>query len=144
MSTVKTIIKGTWDGKLDGSGVLQGEQLNAKISIPKEIGGSGNGADPKELLIASATSCYLASIVFLLERRNIPVKQLSIQTEATKSKEGLSIIHYPKIVLTKEATEHHIQSVEKVLIGADRGCEIGNMLKKSGVTIEVQGEVLLQ
>lgn len=144
MTTFKTKIHTTWEGALTGSGLLRGEHLNTTLAIPKYIGGSGEGVDPKELLIASASTCYVASIVLLLERRNLPIVELTIQTEATKSRERWHIIHYPQIVLSKESTEQHIQSAKKVLIGADRGCEIGNLLKKSGMTIEVKGEVSLQ
>lgn len=139
--TIKKIIRTNWNGAVTGSGLLQGDKLKTNVAIPKEIGGSSEGADPKELLIASASSCYLASIVFLLERRNLPVVELSIQTEATKTRDSWHIIHYPKIVLSTEASDQQKQSAEKVLKGADRGCEIGNLLKKSGVTIEVKGEV---
>lgn len=138
---IKNLVHTNWDGKLGGNGTIQGEKLKTKVAIPKELGGSGEGTDPKELLIASTSSCYLASIVFLLERRNLPVVELSIQTEATKTRNNWHIIHYPKIILSTEATDQQKQSVEKVLKGADRGCEIGNLLKKSGVTIEVKGEV---
>jgi peroxiredoxin-like protein len=144
MAELKTNVKAVWNGGTTGNGTLKAEYLNTKIAVPKSLGGSGNGADPKELLVSSATTCYIATLTFMLESRKLPVVEHAVNSEATISDNGFKITHYAQIVLSADATEAQIQSAQRAIEGADRGCEVGNLLKKADVTIEVQGNVSLK
>jgi len=118
--------------------------LDTKIAIPKALKGSGNGADPKELLVSSAAACYVETLTAILENRKLPVEDHSLQTEATLFNNELKISHFPKIVLSADATEAQVQSAKRTLKAADRACNVGNLLKKAGVDIELQGNVFLK
>jgi osmotically inducible protein OsmC len=68
--------------------------------------------------------------------------ELALDSGANISvKEGFKITHYPNLVLSADATEEQIQSAHKATEAEDKGCEVGNMLKKADVQIEVQGKV---
>jgi peroxiredoxin-like protein len=144
MAELKTNVHITWNGGTTGNGTLKAEYLDTKVAIPTPLGGSGNGADPKELLVSSASTCYIATLTYILESRKLPVVELIMNSEASISDKGFNITHTPHIVLASNATEDQVQSAERAIEGADKGCEVGNLLKKAGVFIEVQGKVSLK
>lgn len=142
MANSKTNLKTIWDGNTKGNGNIKGNYLETKIAIPEVLGGSGEGTDPKELLLSSATACYTMTLVAMLATRKLPVSELIVDSEATNSKEeGFKFIHYPHVLLSADATEEQIQSVNRTIVAADKGCTIGNMLKKADVQIEIKGKV---
>ncbi|MCO0600414.1 OsmC family protein [Peribacillus butanolivorans] len=141
MAVMKINVNAIWDGGVTGNGTLKVEYLDTKIAIPTSLGGSGNGANPKEVLVASVTTCYAATLTFVLESRKLPVAELTVNSEASISDNEFKIIHYPHIVLSAGATEEQIQSAQRATEAADKGCDVGNILKKADVKIEVQGKV---
>jgi peroxiredoxin-like protein len=144
MDNVKTKVKAVWNGGIMGTGSLKGENVDTQIAISKSSGGNGNGAEPQELLVCSATTCYIETLTYMLESRKLPVVELMINSEATVSEDGFHIIHYPKIILDTNATEELIQSTYRVIEGADRGCKVGNLLRKAGIIINIEGKVTIQ
>jgi lipoyl-dependent peroxiredoxin len=144
MAEMKTNLNIVWQGGATGNGTLKAEYLDTNIAIPKSLGGSGNGTDPKELLVSSATTCYITTLAYMLESRKLPVVELTISSEGTISDDGFTITHAPQIVLSADATENQVQSAERAIEGADKGCEVGNLLKNAGVVIEAKGKVSLK
>ncbi|MBT2730475.1 OsmC family protein [Bacillus sp. ISL-75] len=102
------------------------------------------GANPKEVLVASVTTCYAATLTFVLESRKLPVAEVTVKSEANISDNEFKITHYPHIVLSENATEEQIQSAQRAAETADKGCDVGNLLKKADVKIEIQGKVSLK
>ena len=141
MADMKINVNANWDGGVTGNGTLKAEYLDTKIAIPTSLGGSGNGANPKEILVSSVTTCYAATLTFALESRKLPVVELTVNSEANISENEFKITHYPQIVLSAEATEEQIHSAQRATEAADKGCEVGNLLKKADVKIEIQGKV---
>lgn len=137
-------LKTVWNGGTKGTGTITGDKLETGIAIPIASGGSGEGSNPTDLLAASAASCYAMTLIALTAARNLPVIGFTMETEAVNSKEkGLKIIHYPKVKLPENATEEEIKFVERAFTTSDMGCHIGNLLKKAGGSIDIQGEVLI-
>lgn len=144
MDQSKTTLNMEWNGNKSGSGKVEGGYLKTEIAIPQAFGGSGQGTEPKELLVTSAATCFLMTLVSMLEARELVVESLKMHSEASASKEeGLKITHYPSIVMPTGATEEEVQSVDRTFAAADRNCDVGNMLKKAGVQIHVNGDVSL-
>ncbi|MFC5530456.1 OsmC family protein [Cohnella yongneupensis] len=141
MPDMKVKVNGAWDGGVKGNGTLKTDFIDTKIAIPAPLGGSGNGAHPKEVLVSSVTTCYTATLVFMLESRKLPVAELTVHSEANISDNEFKITHHPHIVLSSNATPEQIESAQRATEAADKGCEVGNMLKKADVKIEVQGKV---
>lgn len=69
MADLKTNLKTVWDGNTKGNGRIKANFLETNIAIPESLGGSGEGAEPKELLITSAAACYTMTLVTMLETR---------------------------------------------------------------------------
>ncbi|RLL48465.1 osmotically inducible protein OsmC [Oceanobacillus piezotolerans] len=141
MADMKINVNAVWNEGVTGNGTLKSENLDTKIAIPTFLGGSGKGANPKEVLVSSVTTCYAATLTFALESRKLPVAELIVNSEANISDNEFKITHYPHIVLSADATEEQIQSAQRATEAADKGCEVGNLLKKADVKIEIQGKV---
>lgn len=144
MAEMKTNLNIVWHGGTTGNGTIKAEYLDSKIAIPTSLGGSGDGTDPKELLVSSAATCYITTLAYMLETRKLPAVELTMNSEATIADNGFKITHDPQIVLSADATENQIQSAQRAIDGADKGCEVGNLLKKAGVVIEAKGKVSLK
>lgn len=127
---MKTNVNIVWQGGATGNGMLKADYLHTKVAIPTSLGGSGHGADPKELLVSSAATCFIATLTYMLESRKLPVVEHTINSKVMISKDGFNIIHFPQIILSADATEAQIQSAQRAIDGADKGCEVGNLLKK--------------
>jgi peroxiredoxin-like protein len=138
---LKSNVNIVWKSGLKGNGFLETEFLDTKIAIPAEFGGSGNGASPKEILVASAAACYTSVLVSMIESRYLPVVDLTVNSEEINSDDEFKIIHYPHIVLSGKATEKQIQAANRIFSLADKGCTVGNLLKKAGIKIEIQGNI---
>lgn len=144
MTELKTSLNIVWHGGATGNGTLKADYLDTKVAIPTSLGGSGTGTDPKELLVSSAATCYIATLTYMLESRKLPVVEHLINSEAVISDNGFNITHYPQIILSADVTETQIQSAQRAIEGADKACEVGNLLKNAGVVIEVEGKVSLK
>lgn len=141
MANMKVNVNAVWNDGVKGNGTLNANFLETKIAIPTSIGGSGDGANPKEVLVSSVTTCYTATLVFLLESRKLPVVALTVDSEANIADKEFKITHYPHIVLSSDATQEQIESAQRAAEAAEKGCEVGNLLKKADVKIEVQAKV---
>ncbi|WP_197233554.1 OsmC family protein [Priestia endophytica] len=138
---METNVKVVWHDGVKGNGSLKAEVLDTKIAVPTEFGGSGNGASPKEILIASATACYSSVLTSMIESRDLPIVEMTIESKGWISDNELKIIHHPHIVLSNNATKKQIQIAERLFVAADKGCTIGNLLKKADVKIEIIGQI---
>ena len=137
-------LKTVWNGSTKGSGTITADKMDAQIAIPTVSGGSGDGANPTELLAASAASCYAMTLIALTAARNLPVSSLSMATDAVNSKDrGLKIVHYPEVNMPKSATEEEIKFMERAFNTADMGCHIGNLLKRADAEIKIEGKITL-
>ena len=95
-------LKTVWNGSTKGSGTITADKMDTQIAIPTVSGGSGDGANPTELLAASAASCYAMTLIALTAARSLPVLSLSMATDAVNSKkQGLKIVHYPEVNMPK-------------------------------------------
>ncbi|WP_321792735.1 organic hydroperoxide resistance protein [Caballeronia sp. J97] len=65
----------TSTGGRDGRAISSDEQLNVKLSAPKELGGSGApGTNPEQLFAAGYSACFLSAMKFVAgqQKRAIP------------------------------------------------------------------------
>ncbi|WP_080848253.1 OsmC family protein [Cytobacillus gottheilii] len=138
-------LKIVWNGDSKGNGSLKAGNLETNVAIPESLGGSGEGAGPKELLISSAASCFTLTLVAMLEARKLPVSGLTVDSESSLSKEeGLKITHYPHITMSAEATEEQVQAAQRTFVSADKACAVGNLLKAANAQIDIEGKVTVQ
>ena len=65
----------TSTGGRDGRAISSDEQLNVKLSAPKELGGSGApGTNPEQLFAAGYSACFLSAMKFVAgqQKRAVP------------------------------------------------------------------------
>jgi len=140
MTDSKAALRAEWQGGPKGNGTLKGRHLDTQIAATPSVGGSGDGADPKELLISSVTACYVATLVFMLDSRKLSVAALSVDANADFSNDP-HVDLKPFVTLASGAGKEEIALAEKLIKGAEAGCKIGNLLKKAGVAIRIDGVV---
>lgn len=79
---------------MKGRGKIEADRLVTSIAIPTSLGGNGEGADPKTLLIASAVACYSMTLVAIVENRKLPIAGLTLESEGSDPKEaGFNVGH---------------------------------------------------
>lgn len=142
MTNAVNVLKTTWSGGTAGSGRLMSTTLDTKIAIPLALKGSGEGAHPKELLVASAASCYVMTLAAMMDARKLPEADITVETTLTGTPDaGLRIAHDTHIVFAESASAEEIQRAEVLVESADSACMVGNLLRKGGVEVTVQGHV---
>lgn len=55
----------TATGGRDGSAQTHDGQLNVKLSVPKEMGGAGQGVNPEQLFAAGYSACFLGAMKYV-------------------------------------------------------------------------------
>ncbi|MGO4306971.1 organic hydroperoxide resistance protein [Cupriavidus sp. RAF12] len=60
-------------GGRDGRAVTSDGQLDAKLAVPKEMGGNGAGLNPEQLFAAGYSACFLGAIRFVAGQQKINV-----------------------------------------------------------------------
>ncbi|MBM6606806.1 OsmC family protein [Enterobacteriaceae bacterium RIT814] len=140
MSTLET----SWTGLKQGKGNIEGNSFDFPIAIPESFGGTGHGADPKDLLKASAAACLIMTLAILLESRSIKADDIHIISELTGTKPAeLHIAHSVQISLTPDTTTDQQENARHLIFSAEKSCMIGNLLKAAGVKITVSGDISL-
>ncbi|WP_158553372.1 OsmC family protein [Peribacillus saganii] len=78
MANMKVNVNAVWNDGVKGNGTLNANFHETKIAIPASIEGSGDGANPKEVLVSSVTTCYTATLVFVLESKKLKLRIIHI------------------------------------------------------------------
>ncbi|WP_115717766.1 OsmC family protein [Gallaecimonas mangrovi] len=127
-------LKADWNGGVDGKGRIVAEDAAFDIAIPKPYGGAGTDTHPKELLVAAAQACFLATLRGITAMNKLPVEHLSVETKA-EAGDTFKISHQAEITLPAGSGEAEVTKAEALLEKADAICEVGNLVRKAGVQI---------
>ncbi|MDD1502964.1 MULTISPECIES: SACOL1771 family peroxiredoxin [unclassified Lysinibacillus] len=132
-----------WSEGRNGTGTIVADNLNTKISIPREMNGPGMGTNPDEMLLGAAATCYLITLATLLENSRIAVLDLSMQAEGfVDVTNGVftyeKIVHKPKIIV-QNLSERERKRINRLAEKAEQTCMISKALKGNvQITCEVQ------
>ncbi|HBP0978959.1 OsmC family protein [Comamonas sp. Y6] len=138
MADLTTKLTTTWTGLIQGGGRMASETVELPIAIPRSYGGTGAGSHPKELLMASATACYVMTLAGMMAARNLPLADVSVSSELSEvSKQTMQIVHEISVVLAAEASPEQIASAESLVEAADKSCMVGNLLRTAGVQVSI-------
>ena len=61
-------LKANWPGNRNDIGEIRAENLQTRVSIPKEMEGPGEGTNPDEMLLGAAATCYIITLAAMMER----------------------------------------------------------------------------
>lgn len=116
--------------------------MQTQIAIPVPKGGSGEGAEPQQLLMSSAVACYTMTLAYMLDRKKVPVAGFFMDTEGNIAKgDQLSITHRLHVVLNSGASNEDVTMAEALILQAEKDCHIGQLLIKAGVPVGTEGKV---
>lgn len=132
----------SWLGGRNSSGYLEAGHLKTDISIPKVMDGPDIGTNPDEMLLGAAATCYIISLAALIERMEIPLEKMDLQSEAiVEYVKGIitfkKIIHRPVISLKEDRTERQIELLKRLVVKAEESCMISRALANNvEITLE--------
>lgn len=134
-----------WPGGRNSSGFIDAGNLKTEISIPKEMDGPGVGTNPDEMLLGAAATCYVITLAAMIERAELPLQEMSLQSEGIVDvTNGVftykKIIHRPKVQLIQEATEKDGKLLRRLVERAEANCMISRAIK-GNVEVEVKAEI---
>lgn len=138
MATTEIDLSLSWSNGFKGNGLIKGQNFAVPIGIPTVYGGSGEGANPKELLASSAAACFIATLTAILENNKVQVRNLTVSTHAQDADSTLSIVHIVQLVLANKPAADEVAAIDALVARADKVCTVGNILRKSGVEIEAR------
>lgn len=144
MATMQINLASSWTDGFKGAGTVEGHGFNVKIGIPASMGGSGEGANPKELFVSALASCYLSTLAAISDNKKLPVKSLNVVTESTSDEHQFLVKHTVHVRLLNSSTQEHILAAHKIIEASDSACLLGSLAKKAGVKIEVVPVVEVQ
>ncbi|RWZ58895.1 OsmC family peroxiredoxin [Halobacillus fulvus] len=135
-------LKADWPGGRNSVGFIESDQLKTKISIPKEMDGPHIGTNPDEMLLGAAATCYIISLAAMIERANLPLEEMSMESEGIVDvTDGIftykKIIHKPVVTLKAEATEKELKKLNVLVEKAEKSCMISKAIE-GNVELELQ------
>ncbi|MBT2657505.1 OsmC family protein [Bacillus sp. ISL-18] len=138
-------LKASWPGLRNDVGDIEAGNLKTKISIPPEMDGPGVGTNPDEMLLGAAATCYIITLAAMLERSGLEKVSLTMESEAVVDvTSGVftykKIIHRPRLVLKRGATEKDVALGEKLARKAEGSCMISRAIQ-GNVGLELQAAV---
>ncbi|WP_341200872.1 OsmC family protein [Metaplanococcus flavidus] len=138
-------LKADWPGLRNDVGTIETGNLKTEISIPPEMDGPGTGTNPDEMLLGAAATCYIITLAAMLERSRIEKEALTMESEGLVDvTNGVvtykKIIHRPKLVLKKNASEKDFSLAQKLAEKAESSCMITRAIK-GNVEVELKADI---
>lgn len=138
-------LKADWPGLRNDVGTIETGNLKTEISIPPEMDGPGTGTNPDEMLLGAAATCYIITLAAMLERADIGKEALTMESEGLVDiTNGVitykKIIHRPKLVLKKGASEKDFSRAQKLAEKAESSCMITRAIK-GNVEVELETDI---
>lgn len=125
----------TWGGGVTGQGLIKGDGFDIVTAIPAAFGGSGVGADPKQLYVAAVTACFTATLRAITANKKVPVDAIAVSTKAITNDKEFVITHTATLTLSAEADDAGAQAAQNAVEAADKICAVGNLARAAGVVI---------
>src|SRR5699024_8289186 len=92
------------------------DNLETNIALPEKSGGTGKGANPKEILTSSAAACYVMTLVSVIETSALAIEQLQMETVINDLKDNeFEIVHCPQLTLSDNATVSYLIYICRLL-----------------------------
>ena len=135
-------LKTTWAGGAKGEGCITSDTLDVALALPTQYGGTGAGANPKELLTGAAAACFMMTLATMLEGRRLPVAEMALASTVDEVEGGaLRIEHVLTLVLAAGATAEQVGKAEALIPVAEERCPVEQLLKSAGVQFSTTGTV---
>lgn len=135
-------LRASWPGGRNNVGYIEVGNLQTQVSIPPEMDGPGVGTNPDEMLLGAAATCYVITLGAMIERADLPLKEMSLQSVGIVDvTNGVftykKIIHKPIVALDSSAGERDYHKLDKIIHKAEASCMISRAIK-GNVEIELE------
>ena len=135
-------LKTTWAGGAKGEGCITSDTLDVALALPTQYGGTGAGANPKELLTGAAAACFMMTLATLLEGRRLATAEMTLMSTVSELEGGaLHIEHELTLVLAAGTTAEQVGKAEALIPLAAERCPIEQLLQGAGVQFSISGTV---
>lgn len=111
-----------WEGGMRA--VTEAGGFEIVVDEPETSGGTNTGPQPTDLLLASLTSCFTLSMVFVARKRGIVLAGLTV--DAVGNYEGLKFTHISLSVSAGNPPE----ILRQLIPDAERVCYVTNTLRQ--------------
>lgn len=133
-----------WNGGRGGSGSVTADRsgVSARLSVPPEFQGPGDGTNPEELLTSAIAACYSITFGIIAENRKLAVEALSVEAVGEVVQNGAQFTYTkvtirPWIRLAADSGPDQAALAEDIAHKADLYCIITNAVKgKVEVAVE--------
>ncbi|CAM3145354.1 SACOL1771 family peroxiredoxin [Filibacter tadaridae] len=135
-------LKASWPGLRNDVGTIAVGNLKTEVSVPVELSGPGVGANPEDMIIGAASTCYIITLAAMMDRSKLEKEDLTMDSIGVVDvTNGITtfkkIIHKPHIVLKSDATEKDEALALKLADKAEVSCMVTRALK-GNVSVEVE------
>ena len=105
----------------DARAISSDGRPDLQLALPKELGGTGDGTNPEQLLAAGWAACFSTSMGFVAERMRLDAKDVAITAEVSLVPTGPG--YTLAAVLRAELPDHlRGEAGEKLLEATHRVC----------------------
>lgn len=134
-----------WPGGRNGVGSITCGQLQTQVSIDPQMDGPGVGTNPDEMFLSAAGSCYFMTLAAMIERAQLAVESLSLQSEMTVAGSNGGFVceqmtHRPRITLAASASTADMRTLRRLVNAADRACMLSRAMR-GNVAISLQPQL---
>lgn len=131
-----------WPGGRNSDGFIEVGNLKTSVSIPRKMDGPEIGTNPSDMLLGAAGACYIITLAAMIERANLPLQEMDLQSEGIVDiTDGIitykKIIHRPTVILQDRATAKDKKLLNRLIVQADKSCMISRALE-GNVEIELE------
>ncbi len=124
-----------WDGDAGGSGSIRaaGEAVTIPIGSSAELGGSGRGANPEELLLGSIGACFVGTWAIFLKKLGLGYAEPSLSVGGTLEKDPAGGYKMTAVEITCSVPSSLLAgnrpAIEKTLQLAEKYCIISKVAR---------------
>jgi peroxiredoxin-like protein len=129
-----------WEGLDDGAGKVEARGFASDIALPAEFGGSREGTNAEELLLAALASCLTMTLAYSLERHIGSAPRIEAKVEGTFVTAPLRLDSV-RVHLLIGPTTGERQAIDEAVAQAEHRCMVSNLIRKTA-PIEVSVELL--
>ena len=105
----------------DSRAISSDGRLDLELAMPKEMGGTGDGTNPEQLLAAGWAACFSTVMGLVAERMDLDAKDVAITAEVSLVSTGPG--YTLAAVLRAELPDHLRGDIgEKLLAATHRAC----------------------
>ena len=80
----------TTKGGRDGRAILEPSKLGFAMSLPKELGGSGEGFNPEQMFAMGYSSCFGQAVLALAKKHGVDASNARVTCDVTLNKDETS------------------------------------------------------